>query len=330
MNEAQGRTHMVVGCAGYEDGRKVADLDINQLDSFEIRKGRFVWIGLHEPNQELMQKVQQRFGLHELAIEDALRAHQRPKLDVYGEALFMVLQTAQRVEHATQFGETHVFVGRGYVISIRHGASSSYKEVRQRCESTPRMLKKGEDFVLYALMDFVVDNYIPVVDAMESEVGELEEHVFKREFKRRTIEQIYELKRDLLALRHAVAPVIDMANRLMRFDLPVIDKDTHPYFRDVLDHAIRVNESVDYLRELLDSALESNLLLASLDQSEITKKLASWAAILAVPTAVAGIYGMNFEFMPELRSPFGYPAALAGIFLVCGLLYWRFKRVRWL
>jgi magnesium transporter len=191
-------------------------------------------------------------------------------------------------------------------------------------------LKKGEDFVLYALMDFVVDNYIPVVDAMESEVGELEEHVFKREFKRRTIEQIYELKRDLLALRHAVAPVIDMANRLMRFDLPVIDKDTHPYFRDVLDHAIRVNESVDYLRELLDSALESNLLLASLDQSEITKKLASWAAILAVPTAVAGIYGMNFEFMPELRSPFGYPAALAGIFLVCGLLYWRFKRVRWL
>ncbi|MGH6928025.1 MAG: magnesium/cobalt transporter CorA [Dongiaceae bacterium] len=321
---------MVVGCAAYEDGRKIADLDVDQLDGFETRKGRFVWIGLHEPSQELMQKVQRRFGLHELAIEDALRAHQRPKLDVYGESLFMVLQTAQRIDRKMHFGETHVFAGRGYVITIRHGPSSSYKEVRQRCESTPRMLKKGEDFVLYAIMDFIVDNYLPLVDAIESEVDELEEHVFRREFKRRTIEQIYDLKRDLLSLRHAVAPVVDIANRLMRFDLPVVDKDTHPYFRDVLDHAIRVNESVDYLRELLNSALEANLLLASLDQSEVTKKLASWAAILAVPTAVAGIYGMNFDFMPELRSPFGYPAVLAGIFLVCGLLYWRFKRVRWL
>ncbi len=322
--------NMVVGCAAYEDGRKIADLDIDHLDAFETGKGRFVWIGLHEPSQELMQKVQQRFGLHELAIEDALRAHQRPKLEVYGDSLFMVLQTAQRVEHSTQFGETHVFAGRGYVITVRHGPSSSYKEVRSRCESTPRMLKKGEDFVLYAIMDFIVDNYIPVVDAMEAEVDELEEHVFKREFKRRTIEQIYDLKRDLLALRRSVAPLVDIANRLMRFDLPLIDKDTHPYFRDVLDHAIRVNDGVDYLRELLNSALEVNLLLASVDQSEITKKLASWAAILAVPTAVAGIYGMNFEFMPELRSPYGYPAVMAVILGVCGFLYWRFKRTRWL
>jgi len=321
---------MVVGCAAYEGGCKIADLDIDHLDAFETGKGRFVWIGLHEPSQELMQKVQKRFGLHELAIEDALRAHQRPKLDVYGESLFMVLQTAQRVEHSTQFGETHVFAGRGYVITVRHGPSSSYKEVRARCESTPRMLKKGEDFVIYALMDFIVDNYMPVVDAMEAEIDELEEHVFKRSFKRRTVEQIYELKRDLLALRRTVAPVVDIANRLMRFDLPMIDKDTHPYFRDVLDHAIRVNDGVDYLRELLNSALEVNLLLASVDQSEITKKLASWAAILAVPTAVAGIYGMNFEFMPELRSPFGYPAVLAVILGVCGFLYWRFKRTRWL
>jgi magnesium transporter len=321
---------MVVGCAAYEDGRKVADLDIDQLDAFETRKGRFVWIGLHEPSQELLQRVQRRFGLHELAIEDALRAHQRPKLDVYGESVFMVLQTAQRIDRKMQFGETHVFAGRGYVITIRHGPSSSYKEVRTRCESTPRMLKKGEDFVLYAIMDFIVDNYMPLVDSIESEVDELEEHVFRREFKRRTIEQIYDLKRDLLSLRHAVAPVIDIANRLMRFDLPVVDKDTHPYFRDVLDHAIRVNESVDYLRELLNSALEANLLLASLDQSEVTKKLASWAAILAVPTAVAGIYGMNFDFMPELRSPFGYPAVVLAILVICSLLYWRFKKVRWL
>jgi magnesium transporter len=320
----------VVACAGYEDGRRIADLDIDHLDAFETRKGRFVWIGLHEPSRELLVKLQQRFGLHELAIEDAHRAHQRPKLEIYGDALFIVLQTAQRADRKIQFGETHIFAGKGYVITVRHGPSSSYKEVRARCEGVPRMLKKGEDFVLYALMDFIVDNYIPVVDAMEAEVDELEEQVFKRAFKRRTVARIYELKRDLLALRRGVAPVVDIANRLMRFDLPVIDKDTHPYFRDVLDHVIRVNDGVDYLRELLTSALEVNLLLASLDQSEVTKKLASWAAILAVPTAIAGIYGMNFDYMPELRSPYGYPAAVVAILLICGLLYWRFKRVHWL
>ena len=321
---------MVVGCAAYEGGRRFADLDIDHLDACETGKGRFVWIGLHEPSLELLQKVQKRFGLHELAIEDAQNAHQRPKLEVYGESIFMVLQTAQRVGHTTQFGETHVFVGRGYVITVRHGPSSSYKEVRTRCESTPRMLKKGEDFVLYAIMDFIVDNYIPVVDAMEAEIDELEEEVFKHSFRRDTVEQIYQLKRDLLELRRKVAPVVDIANRLMRFDLPVIDKDTHPYFRDVLDHAIRVNDSVDYLRELLNSALEVNLLLASVDQSEITKKLASWAAILAVPTAVAGIYGMNFADMPELQWPYGYPVVMAIILGACGFLYWRFKKVRWL
>jgi magnesium transporter len=321
---------MVVGCAAYENGHKIADLDIDHLDAFETGKGRFVWIGLHEPSPELLQKVQKRFGLHELAVEDAQNAHQRPKLEIYGESIFMVLQTAQRVGHATQFGETHVFAGRGYVITVRHGPSSSYKEVRARCESTPRMLKKGEDFVVYAIMDFIVDNYIPVVDCMEAEIDELEDDVFKHAFRRDTVEQIYQLKRDLLALRRKVTPVVDIANRLMRFDLPVIDKDTHPYFRDVLDHAIRVNDSVDYLRELLNSALEVNLLLASVDQSEVTKKLASWAAILAVPTAVAGIYGMNFQFMPELNSPYGYPAVMLVIFGVCGFLYWRFKKTRWL
>ena len=322
--------NMVVGCAAYEGGRKIADLDIANLDAFETGKGRFVWIGLHEPSEELLQKVQKRFGLHELAVEDAHNAHQRPKLEIYAESLFMVLQTAQRVGHSTQFGETHVFAGRGYVITVRHGPSSSYKEVRQRCEATPRMLKKGEDFVVYAIMDFIVDNYIPVVDCMETEIDELEEEVFKQAFQRDTVERIYELKRDLLELRRKVAPVVDIANRLMRFDLPVIDKDTHPYFRDVLDHAIRVNDSVDYLRELLNSALEVNLLLASVDQSEITKKLASWAAILAVPTAVAGIYGMNFQFMPELHWAFGYPLILLLILGLCGFLYWRFKKARWL
>jgi len=321
---------MVVGCAAYEDGRRIAELDIDKLDGLQARKGRFVWIGLHEPSHDILHKLQQRFGLHELAVEDALRAHQRPKLDLYGDALFLVLQTAQLVEDKLEFGETHLFAGIGYVITVRHGPSASYKDVRARCESSPRMLKKGEDFVLYSLMDFIVDNYMPIVDAIELKVDDLEERLFTATFRRRSIKQIYGLKRDLLALHRAIAPVVEISNRLMRFDVSIIDKDTHAYFRDVQDHAIRVNDGIEYLRELLNSALEANLLLASYDQSEITKKLASWAAILAVPTAVAGIYGMNFDFMPELRSPFGYPAVVFAIVVTCAFLFWRFKKNDWL
>jgi magnesium transporter len=321
---------MVVGCAAYEEGRRIADLDIDRLTEFESKTGRFVWIGLHEPSAEILRKVQERFGLHDLAVEDALKAHQRPKLEVYGESLFIVLHTAQLVEHKVQFGETHIFAGKGYVISVRHGPSSSYAEVRARCEKTPRMLRQGEDFVIYAIMDFIVDNYLPVVDALEEEIETLEEDIFNDKFERSTVERIYELKRQLLALRRVCAPVAEISNRLMRFDLPLIDKRVYPYFRDVHDHAVLVNDSVDYLRELLNSALDVDLLLASVGQSEVTKKLASWAAILAVPTAVAGIYGMNFEHMPELKWTFGYPVVVAGILVACGFLYWQFKRSGWL
>ncbi len=321
---------MVVGCAAYEDGRRIADLDIDRLAEFEMRDGRFVWIGLHEPTQDVLAKVQQRFGLHELAIEDALGAHQRPKLELYGESLFIVLRTAQLIDGKIQFGETHIFAGKGYVVTVRHGPSSSYADVRARLENRPRMLRMGEDFVLYSLLDFVVDNDLPVIDALEEQVEQLEEDVFKRSFQQRTVEKIYDLKHELLVLRRAVAPVIEICNRLMRFDIPIIDKNVHPYFRDVQDHAMQVNDSIDHLRELLNSALEVNLLLASVGQSEVTRKLAGWAAILAVPTAVAGIYGMNFDFMPELRWSFGYPLVVGGILAVCGLLFWRFKRIGWL
>jgi len=321
---------MVMGCAAYEGGKRIADLDFDHLEEFKCKTGGFIWIGLHEPTQEALQRLQQRFGLHDLAIEDAHRAHQRPKVEVYGDSLFVVLRTAQLVDKRTQFGETHVFLGKDYVISIRHGPSSPYREVRARCESTPRLLKLGTDFVLYAIMDFVVDNYFPVVDALEEEVESLEEHVFNDDFDQETVEHIYRLKRDLLSLRRAVAPVVEMSNRLTRFDMPLIDKHAYPYFRDIHDHAVLVNDSVDYLRELLNSALEVDLLLASVGQSEVTKKLASWAAILAVPTAVAGIYGMNFAVMPELHWSFGYPVVMAVILGACGFLYWRFKKTHWL
>lgn len=321
---------MVVGCAAYEDGKRVADFSIDDVPKFRRGKGRFIWIGLHEPSEELLRKVQSLFGLHDLAIEDAHNAHQRPKLEVYGNSLFLVLHTAQILGGKVEFGETHIFVGDGYVVTVRHGASSSYTDVRARCESAPELLRKGEDFVLYSLIDFIVDNYPPVIDALELEVETLEESVFKDTFDRGSIERIYDLKADLIALRRSVVPLADVTTRLMRFDVSLIDSDTHPYFRDVHDHVVRVAESIDNLREVLTAALEANLLLSSVQQNEVTKRLAGWAAILAVPTAVAGIYGMNFRYMPELEWVWGYPLTLLGIGGICGYLYYRFHRAGWL
>lgn len=322
----------IVNCAEYADGRRVGDVHLPDVSEvLGDDRSRFVWIGLHEPNEELMREVQHEFRLHDLAVEDAHRAHQRPKLEEYGDALFVVLRTAQRdTEGRIAFGETHLFVGPGYVVSVRHGASVPYVDVRQRCESAPHLLKKGPGFVLYALMDFVVDNYFPILDELEEELEKLEEEIFGGNYRRETTESIYDMKRVLLSLKRAVSPLIDICNRLTRFDSSLIDADSRPYFRDVYDHVIRINETVDNLRELLNGALEANLSLISVQQNEVTKKLASWAAIIAVPTMVAGIYGMNFEVMPELKWTTGYPMALAIMGVACGLLYWRFKRAGWL
>ena len=323
---------MVIACAGYQDGRRVADLDVLRCGSFVDGAGRFVWIGLYEPSQELLRTLQRQFGLHDLAVEDAFRAHQRPKLDVYGDAVFMVLRTARLVDADIEFGETHVFAGKGYVISVRHGATSSYKDVRERCKSTPQMLKNGEDYVLYAIMDFVVDNYMPIVDAIERQVEEIEDAVQQGTgmLGPQTIRRIADLRRDLLQLRRAAAPLMDVCNKLQRFGMPFIDEEIRPYYADVHDHVIRVNEDIDILREMLKGAFDTHLLLTANRQGEVMRQLAGWAAILAVPTAVAGIYGMNFEHMPELKLVWAYPAVLMVIAVVCVVLFLRFRRMGWL
>ena len=320
----------VVNCAAYEDGRKVANLAIEDVSEVLKVKDQFVWIGLHEPDEALLRQVQREFGLHDLAIEDALRAHQRPKLEEYGEDLFIVVRTGQLKDEGIEFGETHFFVGQQYLVSVRHGASLPYTEVRSRCEHTPSLLKKGPGFVLYALMDFIADNYFPILESVEEEVEELETAVFENQIDRDTTVQIYELKRDLLRLKRAVAPLIDVCTRLERFDLSLIHADVRPYFRDVHDHAMRINERIDTMREVLSSVLEANLSLMSVNQNEVMKKLAAWAAILAAPTLLAGVWGMNFEAMPELRWSLGYPGAVTIMAGVCIFLYWRFKRAGWL
>jgi magnesium transporter len=323
---------MVVNCAAYAGGRRVTDVSIEEIGQALKQDDRFVWIGLHEPDADLLGQVQLAFGLHDLAIEDAHRAHQRPKLERYDDSLFVVLRTAQmnRDQRRIDFGETHLFVGPRYVVSVRHGASLSYADVRIRCETMPQLLRQGPGFVLYALMDFVVDHYFPIVDALEDELEALEDQIFGDTLSRGTTRRIYELKRDLLEIKRAVSPLVDVCNRLIRFDLDVIPEVTRPYFRDVYDHVIRINEIVDNLRELLTSALEANLSLISVSQNDAMKKLAGWAAIFAVPTMIAGIYGMNFRWMPELEHPLGYPLVMGVMLGACGFLYYQFKRSGWL
>lgn len=321
----------VVNCAAYQDGKKVANhVPIEDVSEVLKVKGQFVWIGLHEPDEQMLRQVQLEFGLHDLAVEDALRAHQRPKLDEYGEDLFIVVRTAHCQNDVVEFGETHFFVGAQYLVSVRHGDSPPYTEVRTRCEHTPQLLKKGPGFVLYALMDFIVDNYFPILEELEERVEELETSIFDHAIDRETTVKIYEQKRNLLKLKRAVAPLIDVCTRLERFDLALVDRDVRPYFRDVHDHAMRINERIDTLREVLSSVLEANLSLMSVNQNEVMKKLAAGAAILAAPTLLAGIWGMNFEGMPELRWGPAYPLALAAMLGVCGFLFWRFRRAGWL
>jgi magnesium transporter len=321
----------VVNCAAYAGGRRVIDVEVKDIGEVLKQAGRFIWVGLHEPKEELLRQVQQEFGLHHLAIEDAHRAHQRPKLERYGDSLFVVLHTAQmnREQGRINFGETHFFVGPRYIVSVRHGSSVSYAEVRSCCETMPQLLCKGPGFVLYALMDFIVDQYLPLADVLEDELEKLEEEIFGEASSRETTQRIYEFKRQLLGVKRAVSPLVDMCNRLMRADLEMIPEDTRPYFRDVYDHVVRINELVDTLRELLIAALEANLSLIAVRQNEVMRKLAGWAAIIAVPTMIAGIYGMNFEFMPELRWSLGYPLVMGVTLGTCGFLYFHFKRSGW-
>ena len=322
----------VINCAAYAEGRRIADLPLAGASAALSHADRFVWIGLFEPHEDVLRIVQREFGLHDLAIEDALTAHQRPKLEQYDGSLFVVLRTAQlgETDGKLELGETHVFVGARFVISVRHGSLKSHVGLRTRCEAVPHFLSKGPGFVLYALMDFVVDQYLPIVEALEERLEGLEEEIFGDTFDRTTTARIYELKRDLLVLKRAVSPLVDVCNRLMRFDSHFVPEDTRPYFRDVYDHTLRVNEMIDNLRELLTTALEANLSLISVSQSEHSKRLTAWAAIIAVPTMIAGIYGMNFRIMPELEWTYGYPLIMAVMIGACLSLFVGFKRSGWL
>ena len=330
MVQQANRTESVVNCSAYKDGCKVSDIEIKDIRGVLQKPNQFVWIGLHEPTTETLAKFQKELGLHELAVEDAHRAHQRPKLEEYGDTLFIVLRTAQMNDHRIELGETHFFLGANFLVTVRHGSSKTYTQVRMRCESTPHLLRKGPGFALYAVMDAIVDQYFPVIDSLETELSALEEKIFHEKFRRETTAKFYRLKSQLLDVKRAISPLIDICNRLMRFDLKLVDEETRPYFRDVYDHTIRINEMIDNQRELLATAMDTNLSLISISQSEVSKRFAGWAALIGIPTMVVGIYGMNFKFMPELDSRWGYPVVMTVTFTLCLILYVRFKRSGWL
>src|SRR6478609_9399625 len=310
----------VVAASVYVEGRRVTNIAIDEASSWRSRPGHVVWIGLHEPNMSLLTSVQRQFQLHDLAIEDANHAHQRPKIEQYGDGLFIVTRTAQLTEGNIEFGETHLFVGEGYLVSVRHGASTSYASVRQRCESCPRALAPGEDYILYAILDFIVDNYSPVLESIHEEVESIEELVLASGMTRAQIERLYQLRRDLLRLRNAIGPLVEVCQR----------STMQPLFRDVTDHVKTIQEQIDSLREVLAFAFEANLLVGQAQETAVSKKLASWLAIIAVPTAIAGIYGMNFKNMPELQWEYGYYTVMTCILAISASLFWRLRRVGWL
>jgi magnesium transporter len=320
----------IVRMVAYAEGRPVALPDLEEIGAWSRRPGHFVWVGLNEPGAERVRQLQSQLGLHPLAVEDALKAHQRPKLETYGEGIFVVLRTAALVGGVPVFGEAHIFAGRGYVVTVRHGAARPFAPVREECEAQPSRLRHGEDFVLHALLDFVVDGFMPVLEAMEAEIAPIEDKVTAHVFDQQSVDRLYVLRRDLARLRRVVAPLVEVTRSLERLDLPMIDAEMRPYFRDVTDHALRVVEQIDALREVLTFTFEASLMLSAASQNEVTRKFAGWAAILAVPTAIAGIYGMNFDVMPELRWRYGYFVVLGVIALVCLELWRRFRRAGWL
>jgi magnesium transporter len=321
----------VINCAAYDRSGQRRDITLDQIsDVLAVDDGSFVWVGMFEPGEALLDKLQEEFDLHDLAIEDAQHAHQRPKIEAYGDSLFVVMHTVQVLDGHIHFGETYAFLGLRYLVTVRHGASLSYSPVRARVEREPELLALGPSYGLYAILDFIVDHYLPIATEFRDELNKLEQDIFAEAYRRDTIVKLYELKRELTQLRLAVAPLQDILSQLTRMHTELVPKEVRPYFRDVLDHALRVNESTDTMREMLTAAMSVNLSLVTIAQGEVVKKLAGWAALLAAPTLIASWYGMNFHNIPELSGRYSYYVVSATAVVICISLYRYLKKVRWL
>jgi magnesium transporter len=320
----------IVSCVAYREGKRLPPFPIDDISEIIKQPDIFLWIGLYEPDDSLLDKMQEEFGLHELAMEDARAAHQRAKLETYGDSLFLVAKTATLVDNEIVFGETHLFAGKNYLISLRHGKSKSYSPVRASCEKNPQRLALGTGYAIYALLDAIVDNYLMVVSELRSQFNQIEADIFDATISSEKLQNIYNIKRELMLLRDAALPLVDICNELMRFHEDIIPKSIRVYLRDVQDHARRVMESCDNMREMLVSAMQINLAMVSIGQNDVVRQLAGWGAILALPTVVFSLYGMNFKFMPELNWQYSYFTVVGATVGGCIWLYIKLKKANWL
>jgi len=326
------RENMIRNLASYSlEGRRQRDISLEEIsDELERPDVGFVWVGLYEPDAPLLMKMQEEFCLHPLAVEDALNAHQRPKLELYGDSLFLVLRTPRLVNGHIEFGESHIFFGPRYLLTVRHGASQPFAPARERCEKNPELMRLGPSYALYSVLDATVDNYFPIVEEFQQELNELEKDIFAETYKKDTIHRLYELKGDITQMRLAVTPLLDMLNALMRSHPTLVPKEVAVYLRDVHDHVVRASEAIDTMREMLTAAMSVNLSLVTVAQGEIVKRLAGWAALLAAPTLLTSWYGMNFHHMPELDGRYSYWIMIGVTLVVCLILYRVLRKARWL
>jgi magnesium transporter len=322
---------MLINCVAYENGSKSADIPIAEISDYLARPGFFVWVALKDATDEELTTMQEEFDLHELAIEDARHGHQRPKVEEYGDTLFAVVHTVElSPTDEIRTGELNIFVGGNFVLSVRNRSGQNLLQVRQRAEREPQLMRHGPAFVFYALMDAVVDRYFPIIDSLETELEAVEAQIFEPGTSQTNIQRLYELKRDIGIVRHAVTPLIDAVHKLFSGRVPAVCENNREYFRDVFDHLLRMNGSLDNLRDTIGTAIQVNLAMVAIEESVVNKRLAAWAGIFAVISAFAGIWGMNFKFMPELEWHYGYPLALSTITVVCVALYRQFRKVGWL
>ncbi|OJT99333.1 MAG: magnesium transporter [Rhizobium sp. 63-7] len=319
----------VVASYLYRDGKRIEAVPIDRAVPPED-ENTFIWIGLHEPTLEEMTTLKHNFQLHPLAIEDSLNPAQSPKVDIYDSQLFVAAKTAHRVGERIEYGVTAIFIGRNHIISVRHGSDRGHSKLRSQLEATPQTLRHGPDYVLHAILDFIVDGYLPIVQSIEDEMLDMEQQMLDAFLERDQITRIFRTRREVIRFLRVIGPMVELCGKLVHLDLPCLDPEAKPYFRDVLDHAMRAEMTIAGLRDVITSVFEASNLLEQQRQGVITRQLASWAAILAVPTAIAGIYGMNFENMPELKTTYGYFVVLGVIVLLCFVLYLRFKKARWL
>ena len=321
---------MLINCVAYQEGNKLADIHPSEISDYVNRPECFVWVALFEPSNEELDTMQAEFNLHELAVEDARHGHQRPKIEEYGDLLFAVLHIVDMVGEELNVGEVDVFVGRNYILSVRSRTQQGLLGVRARSEREPELLRLGAGYVLYAIADSVVDRYFPVLDALEVELEQIETRIFAGQNNRAIIESLYSLKQKLMTLKHATSPLLEAIAKLYGGRVPYQCSRLQEYFRNIYDHLVRLNQSIESLREMVTTAITVNLSLLTVQENEVTKRLAACVALVAVPTLIAGVYGMNFKHMPELDWGFGYPLAVGMMAAIDLYLFYRFRKSKWL